>query len=112
VAIVSGEAFGAYVDVRPDSATKGKVVTTKLVPGMQVLVPQGVCNGFQSTSKGTSQYLYCFDEEWVLGMKGYSVAPLDPELNIRWPIPVESTNRELISQKDAEASTLKEALTF
>jgi dTDP-4-dehydrorhamnose 3,5-epimerase len=93
VAIVSGEAFGAYVDVRPDSATKGKVVTTKLVPG-------------------TSQYLYCFDEEWVLGMKGYSVAPLDPELNIRWPIPVESTNRELISQKDAEAPTLKEALTF
>lgn len=110
VAIVSGRALGAYVDVRPDSPTRGKVVTTELVPGVQVLVPQGVCNGFQSLSEGVSQYLYCFDQEWVLGMKGYSVAPLDPELHIQWPIAVDPDNDELISRKDVGAPTLKEAL--
>ena len=110
VAIVAGEAFGAYVDVRPDSPTKGKVVTAKLTLGTQVLVPKGVCNGFQSTSPGVSQYMYCFDAEWVLGMKGYSVGPLDPALGIQWPIPVTADNRDLISLKDAEAPTLQQAL--
>lgn len=110
VAVVEGEAYGAYVDVRPDSPSKGKVVTTPLTKGMQVLVPQGVCNGFQSVSEGTTQYLYCFDTEWVLGMKGQSLTPLDPELGIKWPIPVTEADHELISQKDASAPTLREVL--
>lgn len=110
VAVVEGEAYGAYVDIRPDSPSKGKVVTTPLAKGMQVLVPQGVCNGFQSVSEGVTQYLYCFDAEWVLGMKGNSVTPLDPELGINWPIPVTAADYELISQKDANAPTLKEVL--
>lgn len=110
VAIVEGEAFGAYVDVRPDSPSRGKIVTTPLTKGMQVLVPQGVCNGFQSVSEGVTQYLYCFDAEWVLGMKGYSVNPLDPELGIDWPISVEPSNTDLISRKDASAPTLKEVI--
>ena len=29
VAIVAGEAFGAYVDARPDSPSRGKVVTAR-----------------------------------------------------------------------------------
>ncbi len=41
VAVVAGEAFGAYVDVRPDSPTRGCVETLELVAGMQVLVPPG-----------------------------------------------------------------------
>jgi dTDP-4-dehydrorhamnose 3,5-epimerase len=110
VAVVEGEAFGAYVDVRPDSPSRGKVVTTPLTKGTQVLVPRGVCNGFQSVSEGVTQYLYCFDTEWVLGMKGSSVNPLDPELGIEWPISVEASNSDLISRKDANAPTLKEAL--
>jgi dTDP-4-dehydrorhamnose 3,5-epimerase len=110
VAVVEGEAFGAYVDVRRDSPTRGNVVTTPLVKGTQVLVPQGVCNGFQSVSEGVTQYLYCFDAEWVPGMKGYSVNPLDPELAISWPIPLSADDEELISRKDASAPTLKEAL--
>lgn len=110
VAVVEGEVFGAYVDVRPDSPSRGKVVTTPLTKGMQVLVPQGVCNGFQSVSEGVTQYLYCFDAEWVAGMKGNSVNPLDPDLNIQWPIPVQVSDLDLISRKDAGAPTLKETL--
>src|SRR3954466_7387118 len=58
VAIAAGEAFGAYLDARTGSSTYGEVVTMALVPGQQVLVPHGVCNGFQSVADTSTQYLY------------------------------------------------------
>ncbi len=85
----------------------GKVVTVPLVKGTQVLVPPGVCNGFQSVSPGVSQYLYCFDAEWVPGMSGVAVNPLDPDLGIVWPIPVD---RALVSAKDAGLPPLRDVL--
>lgn len=110
VGVVEGECFGAYFDLRDGSPTKGNVFTIQLTKGVQVLVPKGVCNGFQSTSAEVSQYLYCFDQEWVLGMPGYSVNPLDPELNINWPIKVVESDSNLISRKDASAPLLREIL--
>jgi len=107
VAIASGEAFGAYVDARVDSASRGTVETVRLVPGMQVLVPRGVCNGFQSVSPGTTQYLYAFDCEWVPGMAGTAVNPLDPALGIAWPLPVDGA---ALSEKDRGLPTLAVAL--
>ncbi|MGI8880000.1 MAG: dTDP-4-dehydrorhamnose 3,5-epimerase family protein [Jatrophihabitans sp.] len=101
VAIVDGEAFGAYVDTRRDSSTHGVVVTVSLRKGTQVLVPAGVCNGFQSVSPGITQYLYCFTAEWVPGMSGVAVNPIDPALGISWPIPVDPDNRSQLSAKDA-----------
>src|SRR3546814_2263823 len=53
VAVVAGEAFGAYVDLRSGSATYGVVVTAMLQPGTQVLVPRGVGNGFQAPGPGS-----------------------------------------------------------
>jgi len=100
VAIVAGSAFGAYVDARPGSSTFGVVQTVPLRPGTQVLVPAGVCNGFQSTSDEPSQYAYCFDAEWQPGMSGVAVNPLDPALGIAWPIPVDADDRMLVSAKD------------
>lgn len=110
VSIVHGEAFGAYVDVRPESPTRGKVVTVGLTKGTQVLVPAGVCNGFQSVSPGISQYLYCFDSEWKPGMPGVAVNPLDPALGIQWPIPVDASDRAQLSAKDAGLPGLDEVL--
>jgi len=109
VAVVHGEAFGAYVDARRDSATFRAVVTVALTPGTQVLVPAGVCNGFQSVSEGLTQYLYCFTSEWVPGMAGVAVHPLDPALGIDWPIPVDVNNPAQLSAKDAAQPTLAEA---
>ena len=103
VAVVAGEAFAAYVDARPGSATYGKVETLTLVPGTQVLVPKGVCNGFQATGDGPTQYLYCFDQEWAPGMAGVSVTPLDSALGIPWPIPVDSNDPSQVSTKDRDA---------
>jgi dTDP-4-dehydrorhamnose 3,5-epimerase len=110
IAIVSGEAFGAYADARPESPTAGAVATVRLVPGTQVLVPSGVCNGFQSVSAEPSQYLYCFDTEWAPGMAGVGVNPFDPALAIAWPVPVDRDDRSLLSAKDAAAPSLVEVL--
>jgi dTDP-4-dehydrorhamnose 3,5-epimerase len=103
VAVVAGEAFGAYVDTRPASETFGAVVTVALRSGDQVLVPRGVANGFQATSAGSTQYLYCFDQEWAPGMAGVACSPLDPELGIEWPLPIDTEDRAQISAKDLAA---------
>jgi dTDP-4-dehydrorhamnose 3,5-epimerase len=105
VAVVHGEALGAYVDLRAGSPTVGEVVTVRLVPGVQVLVPNGVGNGFQAVEDGT-QYVYCFDQEWVPGMAGSACNPLDPALGIEWPIPIDREDRAQISEKDLGAPSL------
>jgi dTDP-4-dehydrorhamnose 3,5-epimerase len=103
IGLAHGEAFGAYVDARDESPTRGLVVTLALTPGVQVLVPPGVCNGFQAVSEPGCQYLYCFDVEWEAAMNGVAVNPLDPGLGIAWPIPVDPTDPALLSAKDAAA---------
>lgn len=110
VAIAHGTAYGAWVDVRQDSPTRGAVFQTELGPGTQVLVPAGVCNGFQSTGSQPSQYVYCFTEEWQPGMAGVAISPLDSQLRIRWPVPVNPEDRAQVSQKDANAPTLAAVL--
>ena len=108
VGVISGEAFGAYVDLRPQSPTFRVVVTVELRPGVQVLVPAGVGNGFQSLGDRPTQYLYAFDAEWRPGMAGSAITPLDPELAIAWPLPIDSGDRAQISAKDLAAPTLAE----
>ena len=102
VGVAAGEAFGAYVDARPGSPSYGRVVTVELTVGVQVLVPAGVCNGFQAVSAGGCQYLYCFDTEWTPNMSGVAVNPLDPALAIRWPLSPQ------LSAKDATAPMFAE----
>lgn len=111
VSCVAGEAFGAYLDSREDSASYGAVVTVALRPGTQVLVPAGVCNGFQSVSAAGTQYLYCFTEEWRPGMAGTAFSPLDPGLGIDWPLPVDVTDPAQVSAKDAAAPMFSEQRT-
>lgn len=106
VAVVAGEALGAYVDLRAGSPSVGKVVTVRLVPGTQVLVPEGVANGFQAVAEGVTEYLYCFDREWQPDMAGASCCPLDPALGIEWPVPIDPEDRSQISAKDLAAPSL------
>ena len=111
VGIVAGEAFGAYVDARTDSPSYGAVHTQRLRPGTQVLVPKGVCNGFQSVSKRPTQYLYTFDSEWVPGMAGSAVNPFDPALGIAWPVAIDHDDPAVLSAKDAAQPTLADSAT-
>jgi dTDP-4-dehydrorhamnose 3,5-epimerase len=110
VAVVSGEAFGAYIDARPHSVTQGRVFTVPLTLGTQVLVPPGVCNGFQSVSVEPTQYVYCFDREWTPGMEGVAIHPLDPALAIPWPIAIDPTDPAMLSPKDAAQPALSTVL--
>lgn len=105
VGVAEGEAFGAWVDLRPGPGF-GQVVTVSLVLGVQVLVPPGVGNSFQAITD--CQYLYCFDQEWIPGMAGACVHPFDPELAIPWPISVDQTDPALLSAKDAAQPWLAE----
>ena len=109
VTVAVGSVFGVYVDTRPDSKTFGAVETVHITPGIQVFVPQWVCNGFQALEDNT-EYLYFFDNEWVSGMAGTALTPLDSELKIDWPIPIDAENREQISEKDAKAPRLRELI--
>lgn len=108
VGVAAGEAFGAYVDARAGSPTHGAVVTVALTVGTQVLVPAGVLNGFQAVSDGGCQYLYCFDSEWKPGMAGVAVTPLDPDLGIAWPLPLDPSDPSRVSAKDAAAPRFSE----
>jgi dTDP-4-dehydrorhamnose 3,5-epimerase len=102
VAIAAGEAFGAYLDLRAGSPTYGVVDTIGLRPGTQVLVPSGVANGFQALVDGT-QYVYCFDQEWRPGMAGQACNPIDPDLAIAWPLPIDPDDPAQVSVKDRSA---------
>jgi dTDP-4-dehydrorhamnose 3,5-epimerase len=106
VSVAHGEAFGAYVDNRPGSSSYLEVETVRLAPGTQVLVPPGVCNGFQCVAPGLTQYLYAFDVEWAPGMSGSHLNPLDPALAIPWPIEINVDDPGQISAKDASAPYL------
>jgi dTDP-4-dehydrorhamnose 3,5-epimerase len=105
VGIVSGEAFGVYLDTRPGPGF-GTLETLDLSLGRQVLVPPGVCNGFQTTSE-RSVYVYCFDDEWTPGMAGVAVSPMDPDLDIAWPIEIDPDDDRLLSAKDRAAPPLR-----
>jgi len=108
VSVAAGSALGAYVDARSGSASFGRTVTVELVPGRAVLVPKGVCNGFQATAEGETAYLYCFDDEWRPDMAGAAVSAFDPDLAIAWPIPVDVDDRRLVSAKDAALPRLRD----
>jgi dTDP-4-dehydrorhamnose 3,5-epimerase len=106
VGLAAGVAFGAYLDARPRSGSFGTLLTLELEPGMQVVVPSGVCNGFQALTDGCL-YLYCFDAEWAPRMSGVAVNPLDPDLAIAWPLAIDPADRSLISEKDASLPNFK-----
>jgi|FLOH01.1.fsa_nt_gi dTDP-4-dehydrorhamnose 3,5-epimerase len=105
--LAAGEALGVYVDLRPDSPSFRQVETVELRPGVQVLVPAGVANGFQALT-ARCQYVYCFDAEWTPTMSGLACTPLDPALGIAWPIAIDPDDPTQISAKDREAPLLAE----
>lgn len=105
ITVAAGEVYGAYVDLREGSPTFGVVDQMPIVPGVQVLVPAGVANGFQTVSD-VSLYLYCFDREWQPGMPGGAVSVLDPELAIEWPLSIDPDDPMALSPKDRDAPLL------
>lgn len=107
VAVASGTVYAAIVDLRKDSPTKGKWLGFTLNRGDGLFVSKGLGNSFQSISDEPSTYLYYFEAEWQPGMPGTSCNPLDPTLNIDWPI--KENEGMIISDKDRQNPPLEEA---
>ncbi|MEZ5295432.1 MAG: dTDP-4-dehydrorhamnose 3,5-epimerase family protein [Ilumatobacteraceae bacterium] len=107
VTVASGEAFRC-LRRSPSGLGDRAVVTVDLRPGVQVLVPSGVANGFQALTDGC-QYLYCFDTEWQPGMAGQACSPLGA--GIEWPIAIDPDDPLQLSTKDRTAPLLADVVS-
>lgn len=99
--VVSGSAFFAEVDVRPDSSSYGKFVTIELSEqnGRLLWVPPGFANGFCITSDEAHVSYKCTAIYNPHGERSFH--PLSESLNIPWP---EETL--VLSEKDNIANQL------
>lgn len=106
ISVATGEIFGAWVDLRPGESF-GQVYTTRLDPSRAIFVPRGVGNSFQALEDGTA-YTYLVNAHWSLEQKKtYTFVNLaDPELDIRWPIPLDECE---LSNADLHHPMLKDA---
>lgn len=98
VSVAFGKVYAVIVDLRNDSETFGKWHGYELERGRGLFVSKGLGNSFQSVSDEPSVYLYYFEEEWHPDMPGIACNPLDPELNINWPM--KEGEGMIISEKD------------
>lgn len=108
VSVAHGEVYAAIVDLRKDSPTAGQWLGFNLSRGHGLFVSSGLGNSFQSISDEPSIYLYYFEQEWKPDMPGLACNPLDPELNITWPI--KENEGMILSDKDRSNPSLKEVL--
>ena len=107
ISIAAGSVFGAWVDLRPGK-TFGEVFTCTLDPSKAIYVPRGVGNSFQALEDGTA-YTYLVDAHWSAELKKtYTFVNLaDPELGIKWPIPLSECT---LSEADRHHPMLADAL--
>jgi dTDP-4-dehydrorhamnose 3,5-epimerase len=108
VSVAAGKIYAVIVDLRKQSSTAGQWQGFELSRGQGLYVSSGLGNSFQSISDEPSVYLYYFEKEWFPGMPGSSCNPLDPDLNIKWPMP--DGQGMIISDKDRNNPSLKEVL--
>jgi dTDP-4-dehydrorhamnose 3,5-epimerase len=106
--VASGSVYAVIVDLRKDSPTAGQWLGFTLNRGEGLFVSSGLGNSFQSISDEPSSYVYYFQEEWRPDMPGTACNPLDPTLNIDWPI--KQGEGMILSEKDQNNPSLQEAL--
>lgn len=108
VSVAYGKVYAVIVDLRKDSKTAGQWQGFTLERGYGLFVSKGLGNSFQSISEEPSIYCYYFEAEWQPNMPGVACNPLDPELAIDWPIPL--NKGMIISEKDRQNPSLSEVL--
>lgn len=98
-----GSVFDVAVDLRAGSASFGHWVgiTLSAEVGNAVYIPEGVAHGFQTLTDAATLH-YCHSEPYAPDLEG-GVTPLDPSLNIDWPLPV-----GVMSERDQNLSNLQD----
>ena len=91
-----GEVFDVAVDIRKESPTYGKWVSTTLSESNRdmLYVPRGFAHGFLTTSDA-AEVQYSVDNPYAPDYEQGFVWN-DPDVNIRWP-----TSNPILSKKDA-----------
>lgn len=107
VRVVDGEVLDVAVDIRPESETFGKVVTTLLSSKnkKQMYVPRGCAHGFVTLSD-TATFFYKCDNYYNAASEG-GILYNDPTFNIDWILDEEDL---IISEKDKLLPVFKEAV--
>lgn len=101
---VSGEAFIAIADLRPDSSTFGKVEVFNVNDENRIgfFIPIGLANSICVTGDKPVDYIYLVDAYWD-GSDTRAIAWDDPDLNIDWPI-----KNPIISERDKNNPNLRD----
>lgn len=99
VRVVQGKVLDVVVDLRPDSASHGKVFSDILSGEnkKQILVPRGFAHGYVVLEDDTI-FAYKCDNYYHKDSEG-GIHPLDPTLDIDWMVPESEMN---LSEKDQE----------
>ncbi len=108
VRVVDGEVLDVAVDIRPESKTFGKVVSTLLSSKnkKQMYIPRGCAHGFVTLSD-TATFFYKCDNYYNAASEG-GILYNDPTFNIDWILNEEDL---IISEKDRLLPIFKEAVT-
>ncbi len=106
VTCVLGELDDVIVDIRTGSPTFGQYEIVHLVAGegRSVLVPRDVAHGYCATTDHAA-LSYLISSPFNAS-KEFEIHPLDPDLQIPWPI----TGEPVLSPKDAAAPSLASRL--
>ena len=88
VSWIAGAVFDVAVDLRKNSPTflmwHGQILSKD--NNIALFIPQGFVHGFQALEENT-ELLYCHTQEYFPEHEG-GLSPLDPTLNIKWPMEV------------------------
>src|ERR1700691_6809194 len=109
VTCVSGAILDVVVDLRTDSPSFGKWEAVRLDADTRraVFLAEGLGHGFMALTDGATA-LYLCSTPYAPGRE-HGVDPLDPAIGIAWPAD-EEDGALVLSDKDADAPTLEEAL--
>lgn len=108
VRVCSGEVYDVAVDIRKSSETFGQWIGTRLTAEnkRQLWIPPGFAHGFVVLSE-VAEFLYKTTEYYAPEYER-CIRWNDPELEIDWQF----TGEALVSEKDAQGVSLREADVF
>lgn len=108
VTCVAGAILDVIVDLRADSPSFGKWEAVRLDAGSRraVFLAEGLGHAFTALTDGATA-LYLCSTPYAPGRE-HGVHPLDPAIGIAWP--TDAGWAPVLSEKDAAAPTLEEAL--
>jgi len=108
VTCVAGAILDVIVDLRTDSPSFGKWEAVQLdaVTRRAVFLAEGLGHAFMALDDGATA-LYLCSTPYAPGRE-HGVHPLDPAIGIAWP--ADEHIEPVLSEKDAAAPTLDEAL--